>query len=235
MKKTVSIVFPAYNEQQILQDDMESFLVWAKKSVPELAEVLMVDDGSSDGTLELAQKLTQKYTFFRPLSIVHTGFGGALKKGVASAVGDVGILLNADWLDKDFVLDGLEAMAGADFVIGSKVLNAHTDHRPWVRRQASHLLTLVLRVCFGFGFSDSHGLKVFDLKKVQPIIAACTMNEIIESELLMAAQLKGLRIVEIPVAITETRSPRVGFTRRIFSMGHELVKLYVAKGKHAAR
>jgi glycosyltransferase involved in cell wall biosynthesis len=222
----VSIIIPAYNEADFAKNDLPPLLDWLDTQYGKNYEMIVVENGSIDGSLQILQSLSKK----RPSLVVEhldkASFGEPVRRGIALASGDVGVLLNADWLDRDFVLSGVQATAKADMVIGSKVLARDLDHRPWVRRQASTALTLVLKHAFGFQFSDSHGLKAFRLATVKPHAAKCTMNEIVESELLLRIQHSGLKISEVPVEIHETRAPRVSFVKRIGSMGKELVALY---------
>jgi dolichyl-phosphate beta-glucosyltransferase len=232
MSTKVSILLPAYNESEIIDSDLPDFLKWLDEEFTSTYELVLIENGSTDGTYEKSVKLSKKYPALKVYHRDEAGFGGAVLESIARAKGEVGVLLNADWLDRDFVKLAVKEIKGNDIVIGSKVLNSHTDHRPLVRRLASHLLTFVLKTFFGFSFSDSHGLKAFRTSRIQPLAIQCKMNEIVESELLLLAQLHLFRITEVPVAITEMRAPRVSFARRILSMGGELVKLYRIRKEH---
>jgi glycosyltransferase involved in cell wall biosynthesis len=222
----VSIIIPAYNEADFAKNDLPPLMDWLDSAYGKNYELIVVENGSTDGSLQILQDLAKSRLKLIVEHLDKASFGEPVRRGIEMAAGDVGVLLNADWLDRDFVLSGVEAAKKSDMVIGSKVLSRDLDHRPWVRRQASTALTLVLKHAFGFQFSDSHGLKAFRLGRVKPLATKCTMNEIVESELLLRIQHSGLSISEIPVEISETRAPRVSFVKRIGSMGKELVALY---------
>ena len=232
MSTKVSILLPAYNESEIIDSELPDFLRWMEKEYKGVYEIVLIENGSTDGSYEKSLLLAKK---FPTLWVYHRDkaeFGGSVLEAIERAKGEVSVLLNADWLDRDFVKLAVKQIKGYDIVIGSKVLNAHTDHRPLIRRMASHSLTFVLKTFFGFSFSDSHGLKCFRTSSIQPLAIQCKMNEIVESELLLLAQLYKLKITEVPVAITEMRAPRVSFAKRILSMGTELVKLYRTRKEH---
>jgi len=220
----LSIIVPAYNEQSVIENDMEGFLEWLKQTFA-ACEVVLVENGSTDDTLEQSHMLAKKWPMLRIEHLDTANFGGAVKHGVMIAQGKNGILLNADWLDRDFITASLPRLQHSDIVIGSKVLDSKRDKRPFYRKIASKCLTVVLKTFFGFKFSDSHGLKAFRIPEAQKVMNECRLNEIIESEFLLLAEREGFRIEEIPVDISESRPPRISFIKRIFSMSGELAKM----------
>ena len=228
----ISILIPVYNESDVLSTELPEFLNWMDIEFKKAYEVVLVENGSTDDTYFKALNLAKKYNGLKVSHQAVASFGASVLESISLAKGEVSILLNADWLDREFVVQAYKSIVNKDIVIGSKVLNPKTDHRPPVRRAASHLLTFVLKIFFGFSFSDSHGLKAFRTSKIKPLAKLCKMNEIVESELLLLAQMHKLRIIEIPVTITEQRSPRTSFVKRIFSMAGELVKLYIRQKEH---
>jgi len=229
----ISLLVPAYNESAIFMQELPDFLAWVKSTVKD-AEVIIVENGSTDDTLKQANDLAKKYSFVRVFHQDQASFGAAVKESIKQARGDISVLLNADWLDQDFITTIIKRAKDPDWdiIVGSKVLDKHLDHRPILRKMASHLLTFVLKMLFKFNLSDSHGLKAFKTKQIQPLAESCMMNEIVESELLLLATLHHLSITEVPVAIEEHRAPRIGFLKRIIRVGSELVKLYRVKSKH---
>ena len=220
----LSVIIPLFNEEDVLKKDMEPFVLWLHKIYATI-EVVLVENGSADKTLPLARTLARKYSYVRVISLKKPSFGAAVKTGILEASGTNGILLNADWLDRDFILSATPLLDECDIVIGSKTLDGGLDSRPLYRKMASYCLTFVLKWFYQFEFSDSHGLKAFRLKAAKRVMQDCTLNEIIESEFLLSAQTSGLVIKEIAVPIRESRPPRVSFVKRIFAMASELTQL----------
>jgi len=228
---TLSVLIPVYNEYDFVHNDLAALLKWLDRHYPKNYELVIVENGSTDGTLGSLHAAAKIHKSLKVHSLSEPSFGNAVRTAIVRAKGEVGVLLNADWIDTDFIKAGTLHCKTNDVVIGSKLLDATLDSRPVVRKIASRSLTFLLQKIFQFEFSDSHGLKAFRLSKIIPIAKKCTLNEIFESELLLRAQYASLKITEIPVAIIETRSPRTSFFGRIFSMFRELFTLYAISKK----
>ena len=96
----VSIVVPIYNVERYLERCLDSI---ATQSYPDL-EVIMVDDGSTDGSAEIARRYEQKYAHFRLIQQENRGLGGARNTGVAAATGDyIAMPDSDDWVHPDYV------------------------------------------------------------------------------------------------------------------------------------
>lgn len=227
----ISVLIPVYNERAFVNDNLPELIQWLNKTFDKNYEVVIVENGSTDGTYEALSILAEDMPQLQLHTLKKASFGNAVRTAIMKAKGDIGILLNADWLDRDFIKNSIKECDTHDLVIGSKLLDPTLDSRPLFRKIASKSLTFLLKKSFGFEYSDSHGLKAFRLKKVQPLIRLCTLNEIIESELLLRAQAAHLNITEIPVAIEEIRAPRISFVKRIHSMGRELITLHAISNK----
>jgi len=75
---------------------------------------------------------------------------------------------------------------------------------------------LFLKLYFHYQGTDTHGLKVFDRKKLAPIIDECiTEQEIFDTEFIIRAQYKGLKIKELPITVVEKRKSTYGILKRI--------------------
>src|SRR6185436_3909576 len=90
-------------------------------------------------------------------------YGGALRKGIEIARGDIVICDEIDLCDADFHRRAVELLTTGkiDMVIGSKLTAGAQDDRPWARHAASQLYNGLLRVSLGFEGTDTHGLKAF--------------------------------------------------------------------------
>lgn len=223
----MSVLLPAYNEELLLQSAIDQVVAWLREH--RLAgEVLVLENGSRDQTLAIANKQATQHPEVRVLHLPEPNFGAAVRLGVTKARFTSTILLNVDWIETQFMTQALPLLQASQIVVGSKVLEPATDRRPLTRKLLSRLLTFVLHRFLGFTGSDSHGLKVFQTEAVRPIIAACQCFEIIETELLLRARRTGLSVVEIPVGVEELRAPRLSVARRCVTVARELWLLHQA-------
>ena len=123
-----------------------------------------------------------------------------------------------DLCDTDFYRRALSLLESqqADFVVGSKVLEASSDERPFMRHFATLVINGMLRVLVGFHGTDTHGLKAFDRRALLPIVEACVIDrDLFASELVIRAGRAGLHVIEIPVRLHEKRPPAINLVRRV--------------------
>jgi hypothetical protein len=108
-------------------------------------------------------------------------------------------------------------------VVGSKAMRGARDNRPILRRVATRVYNGLLRITLGFHGTDTHGIKAFRRSTLFPVVKDCLVEkDVFASELVIRAERAGLRIVEIPVDITEKRAPSINLVRRV---PHALVNL----------
>ncbi|CBT77425.1 MAG TPA: glycosyltransferase family 2 protein [Glutamicibacter sp.] len=88
----VSVIIPAYNEEVVLRACVESIV----RNKGNLAEVVIVDDGSTDGTARLMHELAQEHRLVRAISQENAGKGAALNRGIAVATGEILVFVDAD-------------------------------------------------------------------------------------------------------------------------------------------
>lgn len=223
-----TIVVPVYNEEAILEEEVTKFLRELKKLGNGGFEIILAENGSTDKTLAVAQKLAKKYREVRAIHLSSPGFGKAFRAGAEQARYPHVFLMNADWLDKKFVQKALPLLGGYAIVVGSKVMRGSKDQRPILRRLGSFALTNTLKFFFGYSGTDSHGLKAFRRKELLDLLSYCVSDEVIESELLVRASRANYPITEVPVSIKEMRPPRLSFYYRALKVLKELFQLYLA-------
>lgn len=168
-------------------------------------EVIVSDNGSTDGSIEIARAGGAK--------VVHQpvrGYGAAYLMGVRQARGRYIIIGDSDdtydFGDSDKLLDQLRS--GADVVLGSRFMgNILPGAMPWPNRYLGNpILTTMLNVLFGQKISDAHsGLRGFSREAWQTMDLRTTGMEF-ASEMLIKASLRRLKIAEIPI----TYHPRLG-------------------------
>lgn len=117
-RKVLSIVVPAYNVERYLDDTLESFV---DEKILADVEIIVVDDGSRDGTKDIARKYCGRYpdTFFL-VSKENGGHGSAINRGIEHAKGEYFKVVDGDdWVDTDGLAVCVEALknCAADYVV----------------------------------------------------------------------------------------------------------------------
>ena len=227
------VIIPAFNEE----DALPGVLADLAATVPDL-DILVVDDGSSDKTSDLAR--AAGVTVVRlPFNL---GIGGALRAGFLYATRQGyarAIQFDADGQHETsqigVLLSGLDD--GADMVIGSRFADeAHSYDVGRVRQGAMGVLRFVVKQLSGTQYSDtSSGFRAFS----QPVVEFFSRDypeEYMESvEALMLAVSAGFNVVEVPVQM----APRAGgeaSTRRLKLLYHYLrLMLVIVAGRNDSR
>jgi len=227
----ISVVMPAHNEEALLAasiDDVCAGLEARRASF----EVLIVENGSTDRTLELARDLESRLGEVRVLSRPVADYGAALRLGLLEARGDAVVNFDVDYYDLAF-LDAAVASLGpapeAAIVVGSKRAPGADDQRAWPRRLVTWGFTTLLRVLFRVGVSDTHGMKALERSRVVELARRCRFDaDLFDTELVIRAERAGLRVTEIPVTVTERRPSRTPILRRVPRSLLGLVRLRLA-------
>jgi glycosyltransferase involved in cell wall biosynthesis len=228
----VSIVIPVYNEEAIIHAavvDLRTRL----ESCDFDYEVLLAENGSSDGTVEQARLLSERYAEVQTFSVGEPNYGLALRRGIARARGRIVICEEIDLCDVEFHRRAVAILRDeqCDMVIGSKLIAGARDERPAFRHAASQLYNALLRVSLGFRGTDTHGLKAFRKAAVGPVAARCVVDkDVFASELVIRCYRADMRVCEIPIRLMEKRPPSINLARRLPAVLRNLVKLALAIG-----
>jgi glycosyltransferase involved in cell wall biosynthesis len=222
----VAIVIPVYNEEGILH----SAVVDLRERLAPLGfsyEIILAENGSTDGTVELLGSLTRKYPEVRYITAGEPDYGKALRAGILDTRARYVLCDEIDLCDTDFHQRALRALeGGVDLVIGSKLIDGARDERPLLRHAASIAYTGLLRTLLGFKGTDTHGLKAFRREALLPIVNACLVNkDVFASGLVIRAYRAGLDVREIPVRIIEKRPPSINLFKRVPNVLKSVAKL----------
>jgi len=201
---TLSVVIPAYNEEDGIEDiihrvlNVKSDLTAA--GVDEL-ELIVVDDGSKDGTSQLASAIEGVTMIEHP---VNRGYGAALKTGFEQASGELIGFLDADgtYPPEYFPQLCTAAANGADLVIGSRMSGAESK-MPMTRRIGNLFFAKLITLIARSNISDSaSGMRVFDrnvLDRLYPLPDGLNLTPVMSTR----AAHEGVRVVEVPIPYDE--------------------------------
>jgi glycosyltransferase involved in cell wall biosynthesis len=214
----LSVVMPAHDEEAYLAPAVRN-VVDGLRERGRPFEVVVVENGSTDATAAVARDLAGELPEVRVVSLPDPDYGRALQEGFLSASGDLVGIFDVDYYDLGF-LDAAVALAGAPegpaVVVATKRGAGSIDTRPLARRLVTTVFSTILRVGFGLRVSDTHGMKVLKREPLVPIARACRYGtDLFDTELVLRAERSGLRALELPVAVEETRPSRTSIVRRI--------------------
>jgi glycosyltransferase involved in cell wall biosynthesis len=224
---STSILIPAYNEAAILPATIRSILDGLASEPYDLANIIICENGSQDQTLEVAHSLASQWSQVTVESLPDANYGSALRHGILCAQGETIVIFNADFWDLDFMKQALRQIEDYDFIIGSKNLQKQSDRRAWNRRWITISFNFLLKLLFGYPGSDTHGIKAIRTETARELVQECrTSGELFDTELVLRAHQKGLRILEIPVQVSELRPSRYGLLKRVPKTLRDLGILY---------
>jgi len=199
----LSIIIPAHNEENRLPRSLEQVFAFLARQSYE-AEVLVVENGSSDRTLEIAQGYAEKHKNLRVLREAGTGKGLAVRRGMLEARGEYRFMCDADLSMPIEEVNKFLPPARSDFdvAIGSReVPGAVRYDEPFYRHTGGRLINLIIRVLMLPGLQDTQcGFKCFRAAAAERLFQCQTLDGwSFDIEILFVAYRLGYRIVEIPV------------------------------------
>ena len=216
-----TIVIPVHNESSNIDALVTKFVESLPiEFAPILKEIIIVENGSTDGTLEICRSLEQRFpNLIRIVSIPRGSYGEAIKLGMLQSRGTHLSILECDVLDSAFVAKSAAMFktGKAELIVGSKRHPESSDRRPLIRRTVTALYNLIfLRLFIGYPGTDTHGLKSIEAGCARELCRkAISTDEVFQTEIVLLAWRLGVRIDEIPVNISEVRSARVTVLRRV--------------------
>lgn len=194
----VSLFFPAYNEEANIEKSVRQAVEVLDKCGLEDYEVIVVNDGSKDRTLEIGEQLAQENPRVRVVSNnPNKGYGGALITGFESAKYPVVMYCGADLqFDLGEIPKFLEHIEGHDAVLGYRAKR----NDPFIRRANAFMWGTLVKTVLGFRVKDVDcGFKAYK-KDVLEQVSHTSNGAMIDTEVLASFFKKGFKAIEIPVA-----------------------------------
>lgn len=231
MSASLSVIIPAYNEAARLGKTLRAVVDYLRQSSPD-AEVIVVDDGSSDQTAALARQVFNESRDLRTAVISYKsnlGKGRAVRLGLLAARGDVALFSDADLstpISEAPKLIEPIVKGQCDVTFGSRALDRRLIgvHQPWRREQGGRIFNLVVRLATGLPFWDTQcGFKAFRMTVCRPLVEAATVDRFgFDVELLYLAFRAGLNLKEIPVRWDHNEGSKVSVVSDSFRMLNEV-------------
>jgi protoporphyrinogen oxidase len=223
-----SIVIPIHNEEEILEEAVRQILHEVDK-LNITYELILCENGSRDGTVQIAERLTQMDGRVRLVRHPSPNYGKALALGIMEAGGRNIVCFEIDYWDAAFVRISEALLTKYEAVIGSKRAPGARDRRPALRRVITYGFNTFLKLVFGFQGTDTHGIKAFRSECAKDIVKDCrTDMDIFATELVLRMERAGLYICEMPLEIEEKRAPSIKLLKRVPSTIRNLARLWKA-------
>ena len=235
MATILSIVIPAYNEEKRLGATLERTLAYFAARPAWRVDVLVVDDGSSDGTAALVADWQERSPCVRLLSHEENhGKGWAVRTGMLAAEGDHVLFMDADGSTDVREIERLAAALadGADIAIGSRDVTGSEirQHQPWLRETMGKAFSFIARVIAVPDVEDTTcGFKLFRRETVAPLFGRQIVRGwAFDVEILFLAVRMGYNVAEVPVGWTDSPDTRVNLAGVVLPTLRDLVRTRIA-------
>lgn len=199
----LSIIIPAYNEEHRLPRTLVNLFAFLEKQTYSF-EILVVENGSSDRTYELAQAFAQEHTGVRVLREKRRGKGLAVQRGMLESRGEYRFMCDADFsmpieqINRFFP----PALVEADIVIASREAPGAVRYdEPEYRHRVGRAFNWMIRMILLPGLHDTQcGFKCFHARAAEELFQAQRLTGwAFDVEVLFIARRRGYRIVELPI------------------------------------
>jgi dolichyl-phosphate beta-glucosyltransferase len=199
----LSIVIPAHNEERRLPPSLEKINTFLETQ-PYEAEVIVVENGSSDRTVEVAEAYAREHPYVRVIKASVRGKGLAVKVGMQAAVGEYRFICDADLsMPIEEITRFLPpSVDGYDVIIATREgKNARRVGEPEYRHIIGRINNLIIKLTAVRGFEDTQcGFKMFTRQAAEDLFEVQQMNGIgFDVELLFIARKRGYKILEVPI------------------------------------
>jgi len=199
----LSIIIPALNEQRRLTENLPRIDAFLSQQ-PYTAEVIVVENGSTDDTVGVVQRFAQTHPYVKLYAGEPRGKGRAVRRGMLAACGDYRFICDADLsMPIEEIAKFLPPHLGNyDVAIGSREgSGAHRYGEPFRRHFIGRVANFLIKLLAVRGFEDTQcGFKAFTRAAAEDLFGVQRINGVgFDVELLFIAQKRGYHIVEVPI------------------------------------
>lgn len=233
----LSVIVPAFNEEERLPRTLARLHeYYSQQTYP--YDVLVVSDGSTDGTEKLTREFAALHPEFKYMGYAQNrGKGFAVRHGIENATGDLILFCDADLATPQEETEKLlvHMCNGADVAIGSRSLRESNleIHQPFYREFLGRAFNKMVQILAIKGIADTQcGFKMFTKKAAKDIFSRCKLDGFgFDFEALMIARDLGYRIDEIPIRWSHQEGSKVVLMRDGPRALRDLIKLRLAGKK----
>lgn len=233
MTSSISIIIPAYNEEKRLPATLERVVRYLEGTQWVENEILVVDDGSRDGTAEVAKAFAASHPNVRLLSNPgNRGKGYSVRHGMLEARGDWALFTDADLsapIEELGKLFDAAHSCGAAVVIGSRALNRKLIgvRQSRLRENGGRLFNLIMRSITGLPFADTQcGFKLFKAEAARRVFSRQRLERFgFDAEILFIARHLGYGVREVPVRWNHVEGTKMNLLSDSLDMMLDLLRI----------
>lgn len=246
-KPHLSVVIPSYNEKKNFERGVLQEVADYLTQQSYTWEVILSDDGSTDGTVKLLKDFAQKQKGFRLLENPHAGKGPTVQSGMLAATGEWRLFTD---FDQSTPLSEIEklwpyAEKGYQVVIGSReIIGAKRDKEPWYRHFMGRGFNFLVQFLAIPGILDTQcGFKLLSGEAAEKLFSKMVVygrqderkdafTGAFDVEILFLAQQIGYKIKEVPILWKHFETDRVSPVKDSLRMLRDILKIRLAAAKN---
>ena len=229
----VTIIFPVLNERLRLEKGIDRTVEYIRQQMKIPCRLMIIDNGSTDETPQIAEKLCEKYREVSYVRITKRGVGAAFRKGIAlnqsEIVGYMDIDLSTDIKHLGQAIHLFEVCPELDYINGTRFSkDSNTRGRKWYRRITSQGLLWLLQAVFRMKCTDAVcGFTFVRAKTARRLASACSKENgwFYTIEFLLRAERMGFRILDLPVDWQEDYDTTVRIWKTVKNYLIQIIKL----------
>jgi glycosyltransferase involved in cell wall biosynthesis len=210
----IEVVVPVFREERVLEHNIVQLTAYLQHHFPFRWRVVVADNASTDGTLDVARRLAGEIPHLAVLHLDRKGRGRALKAAWSASEADVLAYMDVDLstnLESFLPLVAPLLSGHSDVAIGTRLAPGASVRRQWKREVLSRGWNALVQAGFGARFSDAQcgfkALRADAARRLLPLVG--DDDWFFDTELLLLAERNGLRIYEVPVDWIEDLDSRV--------------------------
>ena len=201
MNQSISVVVPAFNEEKDLRVSINVIYKYLTQLVDTNFEIIIMENGSTDSTAEIAFELDKEFTNVRSFSLKKASLGEAYRYGIRKSRCDmitaypVDLAFSLNFIGKAFKLIGKYPI-----ILGVRYHQESENERPFIRILISKLHTFLVNLLFHTNYNDIDCLKAYRANLGKKIVKFTTATgPFIEVELIYYIEKLGIKFREIPI------------------------------------
>ena len=225
----LSIIIPAHNEETRLPETLRRVFDFTARQ-PYSTEIVMVENGSSDQTYQIAQAFAKQHAQLSLLQEAQKGKGRAVRQGMLAAQGEYRFMCDVDFSMPVSEIERFlpPSLQGYDVAIASREASgAQRIGEPYYRHFIGRIYNGLIRILALPGLQDTQcGFKCFRGRVAEDLFRRQTLTGwSFDVEILFIARLLGYKIVEIPIPWYYDPHSKISVVRDSFKMGMDLLTI----------
>lgn len=249
MNPYLSVIIPSYNEMNNMSRNVLDNVISYLQKQSFSYEVILSDDGSTDGTVDALKQFAQNHAHVRVLENIHAGKGPTVQSGMLAAKGEWRLFTD---FDQSTPLSEIEkllpyAEKGYSVVIGSReMIGAKRDQEPWYRHVMGRGFNFLVQVLAIPGILDTQcGFKLFSAKATNKLFSSLVVygrkreradafTGAFDVEALFLANKYEFKVKEVPISWYHHETDRVSPVKDSIRMLLDIIKIRIAdlQGKY---